>query len=293
MSHREVSESGAEGKIKAVFEDIKATLAMPTVGSVFRRLAGWPWYLQLSWRNLKPNAETAYFHRSAAETRDWSTRSNGEQLLQSSYVPPSQSIDRSFQDAVATLVDVSSKLLVAAAALREGTAGQLPKMHLISSQDKRRASELHTHTVPTESTEHKAEPQEATSHGNQVEAQRIITNGLLGAGQTELGILLRWPNQLTASWNAVSDTCEGARFDRLVGELRQEITLMVEALPFRMEISATACRQAGLTDDQIEAVRNVIEGFWDTLPTQLLRLCALQTAMPAKATPEEVAAALT
>src|SRR5689334_18481013 len=65
----EVPEAEAEGKIKAIYDDIKDTLRVPTVSPVFRVLATEPDYLQLAWSALKPNVQTAFFEARADDLR--------------------------------------------------------------------------------------------------------------------------------------------------------------------------------------------------------------------------------
>jgi alkylhydroperoxidase family enzyme len=50
---RLVSESEAQGKVKAVFEDIKATKQIDFVPNVWRALAVNPDHLELVWNKLK------------------------------------------------------------------------------------------------------------------------------------------------------------------------------------------------------------------------------------------------
>ena len=48
-----VSEAGATGKVKAVFEDIKATKKIDFVPNVWRAMAVNPDHLELAWNKLK------------------------------------------------------------------------------------------------------------------------------------------------------------------------------------------------------------------------------------------------
>jgi hypothetical protein len=57
-----------------------------------------------------------------------------------------------------------------------------------------------------------------------------------------------------------------------------------------MEISASACRQSGLTEDNIDSVRAVLNNAWQLLPRVLLATAAL-TAEGASATSSDSAAA--
>jgi len=207
-----VAESEADGKVKAVFDEIRNTLGVSTVGSLFEELAVYPWYLQLAWRNLKPNASTAYFHRIARELEEMALKSAGgrrRRLDDSADISPAEA-----------RLDLDGKLLTATAALRYGTNGQLPKMLWLSAADKQILSPAPPATVPADEPEPSEESKAAV-------------------------------------------------------ELRRHAALCAESLPYRMEISATACRQSGLSEDEIDAVRAIIAFSWDRLPRSLLATAKL------------------
>lgn len=203
-----VAEQQAEGKVKATFEDIKLTLGVGAVGRLFEELAPHPTFLSLAWRNLKPNASTVYFHRIAGELSEIASKSVGGERRH-----------RTEADADVTpadaRIDLESKLLVSAAALRYGTNGQVPKMLWLAASDKRTVT-------PKLATASPAEEPVPEADGK-------------------------------ACW-----------------DLRQRAGLMVESLPFRMEISATACRQSGLTEDEFDVIRLILRAAWVRIPCTLL-----------------------
>ena len=53
-SFREIPETGAEGEIAAVYEEIRRTCAVPYVSSLFRHLAAYPGLLPWAWRAMRP-----------------------------------------------------------------------------------------------------------------------------------------------------------------------------------------------------------------------------------------------
>jgi hypothetical protein len=58
-----VEEHHALSGLKAVYEDIKATLELPFVNSDYKAMARWPSYLALAWDELKPCVRTAEYQR--------------------------------------------------------------------------------------------------------------------------------------------------------------------------------------------------------------------------------------
>ncbi|HEV3310281.1 MAG TPA: hypothetical protein VG815_07170 [Chloroflexota bacterium] len=200
----EVSESEATGKVDTLFAGIRSTLGVASVGRLFRRLAVYPWYLDLAWRNLEHNASTAYFHRMAKELEDLAA---GGRL-------PAEDFSRSMR--------ANAVMLMAAAALRAGANGQVPKMSLLSPADKQRVQP----DIPARDS---------------------------AIGETDSDPI-----------GAALDPAMGIR----VAQLRQRAAMAAESLPYRMEISSTAGRQAGLTEDQLDSVRGIIEtAFQNTAAT--------------------------
>ena len=229
---QELPEAEAEGKVKVAFDDIKATLGIPTVGPLFRRLAVYPWYLQLAWRNLKPNAATVYFHRMAGELK---------QLAGSSAARIGPGTQPSSHDAT---LDTLSKLLMATATLRCGANGQVPKLQWISAGDK-----------------------------------QVITPSSVAEVASSVEIA-----------EVGADTDDPA-FQARADELRNHAAIAAESSPYRMEISASASRQSGLTEDQIDAVRQIINESMHSLPRVLLaKATAPSRRPPQPAGPSPVAA---
>ena len=203
----EVAESEAEGKVRAIFEDVRSTMGIPSVGALFRRLAAYPWFLQLAWTNLKPNASVAYFYRAVAEL-EAATLGHGH----GSKVKDPH-------------VEYQARLFMVTGALRAGTNGQVPKMNWLSAEDRRI-------TAPT-----------------------VIA-----------------PEVLDTSDEVLASTTASAEVKAQAEDLRRKVAMSVENLPYRMEISATACRQAGLREDQIETVKRIIDSSWWILPEILVAM---------------------
>jgi hypothetical protein len=235
----ETPEAEAEGKVKAVFDDVKSTLGMPSVGLLFRQLAVYPWFLQLAWRNLKPNASIVYFRRMSSEVRDLALQLAGGSRSRTT------SAD-AYLSSLDALLDIYARLLLATAALRSGVNGQVPKMSWISPDDKR--------TI------------DSREAANGAVTQQQLNSALASAGA-----------------GVESDSVLEAR----AAELRERAAVMAEALPYRMEVSATSCRQAGLTEDQIDAVRNILDSTWRALPRALVTLAGTPSRTEPVSKPSE------
>jgi hypothetical protein len=233
----DVPEAEAEGRVKAIFDDVRATLGVPSVGLVFRQLAVYPWFLQLAWRNLKPNVGIAYYQRASADLRDHSLHLAGS------------SRTRLLEDgAKSAQLDMYARMLLATAALRAGLHGQVPKLRWISAEDK-----------------------------------RVLDPPAPDPSVTQ--------EQLNAVLAAAAQSLRDHRdLEAYALELRERAAILAEALPYRMEISATACRQAGLTEPQIDAVKQVLDGTWASLPRAMLALCPHGDDHRPAETPQQAAA---
>ena len=74
-----VAEEPEEKDIRELFDDIKTTLALPTINSDYRTLALWPNYLAWTWQRLRPLIEqSAYKH--AADALRQTSRSLAREL---------------------------------------------------------------------------------------------------------------------------------------------------------------------------------------------------------------------
>lgn len=215
---RRISETEAQGGVGATFTEIKADLGVATVGALFEQLAVYPRYLQLAWRNLRPNAATVYFQRITYEIEDRALRSAGGGGRRRPVANGDQTLS-----ALEARIHLDSVMVMCTAALRYGTNGQLPKMLWLTPEEKRRRTPEPAPVIPAE----EAIP---------------VEDGAAAAG------------------------------------LRHHAALAAESLPYRMEISATACRQSGVSEDQIDSIRAVLNHAWDQLPRILLSAAGIVTA---------------
>ncbi|MFC4321532.1 halocarboxylic acid dehydrogenase DehI family protein [Litchfieldia salsa] len=65
----EIFESQAHGMLETIYEDIKFVLKVPIVNFVFRTLAYYETFLQLSWNQVRPNLLTRNLEFSASQLR--------------------------------------------------------------------------------------------------------------------------------------------------------------------------------------------------------------------------------
>ena len=265
----EVRESEAEGKVKAVFEDVKTTLGSPTVGLLFRRLAVYPWYLQLAWRNLKPNVTIHYFNVSADSIRRAAADAVETRVGPLAGPAPGAA----FQNAVQLFRELDPKLLMVTGLLRAGTNGQVPTMNMITAAEKR--------IVPSRRFAFDSELIEVsgeTGATGQALIDEIYIDSGISPGQLDLSVLAASTDTLSNVWQAVKPAVTGPEAERAALHLRAMAANATEAMPFRMEISATASRQSGLSEDQIDSVTQIVADAWSSLARLTLAASAMHVA---------------
>jgi hypothetical protein len=277
-------ESDAEGKVKAVFEDIKLTLNTPAVGLLFRRLAVYPWYLELAWRNLKPNAAIYFFDRSADKIR----RAASEAMSAPVSTPVRTASDAGLASAVQVFHDLNPKLLLVTGLLRAGTNGQVPKMNIISGDDNR----IIPVRQPVSNKEFAELESKIVDSKHEPSVADVYRDAGISADQIDFSVLAASSTAFASIWAEAKPAMERAEVDSAVAHLRTITVDATEAMPFRMEISATACRQSGLSEDQIDTVRRIIDRAWVNLPRLILAMAAIHAASRTSRQTEQLTSAV-
>jgi len=253
----EVSEASAEGTIKTIYGDIKDTFRVPIVNLVFRVLATHPDYLQVAWRNLKPNAQTVFFERCADALR--AAAVEGVSGLGQPPRPPDSgeaaSVLRVFHY-------VNPKLLLAVGALRSATYGLQPMLAELPRDAKRQIARGVPEGMPPIEM---IEPDEAEERVRSVFDDIKATLGL-SVVNSDYRALARWPDYLVSAWGALKPVATGAEYRRIQRDLRRRTEEAITTLPFRMDLYPHALRHCGLSERDIESVQATLDSFYSLLP---------------------------
>jgi hypothetical protein len=258
----EVPESEAEGKIKATYDDVKESLRLPYVPDLIRALAVYPNYLQLAWVALKPNAHTVYFER-----RSDALRRSAAELT--SRFPRPQLHDQSLAPALTTLWYAAPKELLVAAALRTATTGQQPRLLVLGSNDKRGIQR----GVPDGAVA----PQRGGIPDDD-EARAVfeeMTAGSDGVTPVEYSVLAAAPSSLTPVWHSLRALAQDVEYRRIQRAIGASVEEAVTGLPFRMDISTLVLRHAGLSEAEIDSVRDLLTTYDRTARRTLLNVAVL------------------
>jgi Halocarboxylic acid dehydrogenase DehI len=264
-SRKEVGEEEAEGAIKAVYGDIKATLRVPLVSLVFRLLAAYPDYLQLAWRQIKPNAQTLFFERQAD-----SLRRRAVDVVATLGRAPAPA-DSTTADVLKTFHYVLPKLLLVITALRASGRGQYPNLEELALEAKRQIASGVPPDMPTFGL---IDPETAD------EKVRFVFDDVretLGVStiNSDIRALANWPDYLEAAWQSLKPILGTDQYVGADRELRAMANETVVMLPFRVEINPHVMRLLGLSEEGIDSVQGIIETAFQLVPKLLLNAAFL------------------
>jgi hypothetical protein len=249
---REVPEQEATGKIKSIYDDLKSSMRVPIVDSSFRLLAGYPYFFETAWQQLKPNVLTVYFEERADDLR--SRAVEGTARLGA---PPRPGADAS--DVLKVFHYLDSKLLLAMLSMRGAVGGQYPLLQTLSSAQKRQ--------IPPGIPANAPEIQEVDSDGADDHIRAIFDDVRrvdLGLVKSDYRALAKWPDYLGWAWQSLKPVMGSGEYASLRRALRRTAEAALVALPFRLELSPHTLRSCGLAEADIDAVRSTLD-----------RLCAV------------------
>jgi hypothetical protein len=263
----EVLEEEETGSLKGVFEDIRKTMRFPLVNLVFRALATEPDYFTLAWRQLHSNAQTVYFERRADEIR--SAAVAGVTGFGGAPTPPSDAaaVVRAFHY-------VNPKVLIATAALRAATNGQLPLLTTLPSDQKQQVLAGVPEGMPTISL---------VGTDTAPEAVRAVFDDIkaslnVSVINTDYRALATWPEYLGSAWGALKPVAARPEYRALQRSIRRMADEAILSLPFRMDMSTHTLRHAGLSESQIDRIRGMLNMYYALLPGLVINLAYLTSA---------------
>jgi len=262
----ELSEEDVTGKLKSIYDEIKMGLRVPSVPRLFRLLAAeYPDYLQVAWSSLKPNVRTAYFEERVNDIRNFAEDS-----------VPFDGADRSSPVAPAgafpTLHQLSPALFLSVAALRSALLGQQPKLQELASREKQQS-------VTPMPAELQALPIDAPND-LATGAQAIFgdENSVLVdlVRLTDFGALAAVPEMSPAAWSALQGLLETREYREFRLALRRLAEGAISSLPFRLDAQPHTLRHCGLSELQIDGVRDLLNEHYTAMPAAVL--CAAHLA---------------
>lgn len=271
-----VEEDIARGRIKEVYEDIKATMRVPFVPTSFRAFAAYPEYLELVWAHVKPNVGTAAFEEWAAGIRHHSDADASHRFRVSDHVnillqrgTPYETI-HDIRDTVEVFHYLDPRLLILLAGLVESQEKQAPVGNLDPTpREVRRVDVPSFLFVPVRLVRPELAPHRVRRLLNDIKAamQMPVVPGLYRA-------LAAWPDYLELAWKEVKPALSTRPYGETCAELREIASRAAYELPSPLRIDDDTLVQAGLEAD-LREIRQLNQLFADLLPRLILNTSIL------------------
>lgn len=266
----EVLEEHAEGDLKGIFQDIKNTLRVPMITLVFGALATEPDYLRVAWRQLHTNAQTVYFEQRADDIRRLAVTSMSE--LGEIRTPAG---DDGISPMLGVFHYVNPKLLLAVSALRSSMLGQAPRVANLPLDEKRQV----VSGIPTEMPSVKWIDPATSDQRLQRVFSDIRATSASGIVNSELRAMAEWPEFLDAAWSAVKPRMATPAYRRATRQLRWMADEAVLGFPFRMDATPHTLRHAGLSEQQLDTVRSMLNAFYVAISESVANVAIFITGL--------------
>ncbi len=265
-STSEVLEEFAEGNLKGIYGDIKATFRVPIVNLVFRVLATEPDFLGTAWRQLHTNLQTVYCEEQADLIRSVAVQA----VSAMGSAPGSGGADT---DAVLQVFHyVNPKVLLAVGALRAASSGQYPKLAELPAAQKRQIRSGVPSSMPATIT--MVDPASAEPAVRAI-FQDIQSTLALPAVNSDYRALACWPEYLQVAWQSLKPLVTTPEYRQAQRDLRRMVEEVILALPFRMDINPHTLRHCGLSERQLDWIRSTLDAYYALLPGLVLNIAYL------------------
>lgn len=267
----ELSEEDATGKLKSIYDEIKMGLRVPSVPRLFRLLAAdYPDYLQVAWSTLKPNARTVYFEERVNDIRTFAEAS----------VPvdgAGRSSPEARPGAFRTLHQLSPSLFLSVAALRSALLGQQPKLQELTSREKQQSVTSMPAELPALPI---VAPNDPATQTQTLSDENSVLLDLVRI--TDFGALAAVPEMSPAAWSTLQGLLETHAYRQSRLALRRMAEGAISSLPFRLDAQPHTLRHCGLSEIQIDGLRDLLNDHYATMPAAVVcsaYLARSQTAL--------------
>jgi hypothetical protein len=262
---RLVEDDQAQGRVRAIYHDIKRTMAVPVVGDIFRAFAAFPSFLEVVWWEVKPLVGSEAFEGLADRIRAHALAC----ARQHCYVPDhakalaSLGIDEAGVARVRAVGELfyqtDPRLLVVATAVREslttGAVGRSIRGHHL----RRRIEPSGLASLPLVS------PASASEDVWRAFDEVQTTLGVPFV-PADFRALALWPDYLQLAWDDVKGQVRTAQFRRDVQAISGIALAGVAELPRLVRVDATTVRAAGVSEEQLSQIYALQEVFQRLMP---------------------------
>jgi hypothetical protein len=271
-------------RVREAYRDIKASLRVPVVSTLFQAYAVVPRFLDYTWRRLRPNVLAKPFvdHARAIgtqaenETASWASGDHLSELRARNV--GEGDIARS-REIAAMLVDLDPKMLIIANAVRLAMNGvQIggggTGTHQFSGDDDRLARDYRGLSVAT------IEERDAPLRVRTV-YEEIKTQFAAPFVSGEYRALGAFPDWLEIWWRDMKAASHAARFAAASRELEGAAIEAARKLPYALNLREEALARAEVSSDERARIARVNESFCRMLPGIVLGTALAHRALHA------------
>lgn len=259
---RLVQQAGMDSRVARVLEDIKHSLGLATVGSMYGALAAYPEFLETSWRAIKPSVHTVKFLACAGRLRAGAFTRVHSYLrvpdLRGS-VTPSTSLDE-----LVSVVDIfhqtdSILLILCAFQLQalDGPAGM-------------GAPSPAPQSVPTPPTLQLDTPEQFVSPLVKRTLSDIRRTFQAPFDSVECVAFGRWPEFLVSYWRALRPVVTSPLFHHCQRGIREDAWQLARELPGPVEELTSTQLLETMSEEDVASIVRITEFFFDHLSALVL-----------------------
>ncbi|MBV8082173.1 MAG: hypothetical protein JO293_08665 [Candidatus Eremiobacteraeota bacterium] len=271
-------------RVREAYRDIKASLRVPVVSTLFQAYAVVPRFLDYTWRRLRPNVLAKPFvdhareigAQAERETATWSSSDHAAELRARNV--GEGDIARA-RETAAMLVDLDPKMLVIAHAVRLAMSGvQIggggTRTHQFSGDDDRLARDYRGLSVAT--IEERDAPLRVRTVYEEIKAQSGAP--FVSGEYRAMGAFADW---LEVWWRDMKAALNTARFAAACRELEDAAIGAARKMPYALNLRDESLARVEVSADERARLARVNESFCQMLPGIVLGTALAHRALHA------------
>lgn len=272
LSFRQIGESEASDRVKAIYEDTRIILAVPWVGIIIKVFANYPKFLNSLWLQVKKSAGLHYYELKAEEIQALALRLVSRFALKDIRSRLESSLtDAQIQD-IEELLDVfnygNPKFLILAAVGKNALEERQPRRTVIRRRWRVQGRYVGAATPPM--------IQENETTGLVKELYSDIRSTLkLPFVNSDYKALANWPTFLNLAWKSLKPNIGSAVYSKYAHVLQDFANEIGLGLPYPVVLSKkelTATR----SNKEFESILETVKLFYNLLPGLILNVASFK-----------------
>ncbi|MCL4499424.1 MAG: halocarboxylic acid dehydrogenase DehI family protein [Chloroflexi bacterium] len=268
-----IGDEEADDMTAGIYGDIRETLRIPWTPTIFQALASYPNYLSLAWRTIKPAVGTDEFRsdgfgiREAAEVDVQAKHKPLRTLADTAAVGLDDDDLDHIRDAIHVFKYGNPKLAIIANALYRSFQGAT-----VGSGDRSNPAELtneerYIREVPLEIIEENEAGEDVRGIYDDIKTalDMPIVN-------TDYKALAQWPGFLELAWHDLKEAMKEEWYEMVVDGVWKLSSQLANDLTVPITLDRNSVMAAGVSEDDLDALENVIDLFASGLPGLIVNI---------------------